>query len=442
MPATETQPTISPTVHFTVLLLTVAFVTAIVLAFLLKIEITARGEGRIVPLTRVQQIQPDTPGKVIAIHVKNGNRVAANSVLIEFDATEATAQLAMLSREMGHLKIERSRLKMLTQVIERLAANKDADAATTVREFTLDNTSTREPSYFEEQKHLLAAEVRELKDKIQQQVSKRNENLKSQAVSRANLEQLEASLPIRQERLKASEQLRQQGAASGTTYLNYLEEFVTLEKQIAVRRSELEEKASHLALIHSETSELLSSSLSRSRQRLAEIETRILAATEELRVAELNLKNKTLVSPVDGIVDGLSVHTIGGVSDTGDELMRIVPDATGLEVEAVFGNEDIGFLRIGQDANLNLTAFPAERFGFLSGKISYVSADAVRQEDGKWGYIVKVSLERNFVHVAGTRYLLQPGMTASIDVITGERRLIGYFFAPIVESVQGSLGER
>lgn len=442
MPATETQPTISPTVHFTVLLLTVAFVTAIVLAFLLKIEITARGEGRIVPLTRVQQIQPDTPGKVIAIHVKNGNRVAANSVLIEFDATEATAQLAMLSREMGHLKIERSRLKMLTQVIERLAANKDADAATTVREFTLDNTSTREPSYFEEQKHLLAAEVRELKDKIQQQVSKRNENLKSQAVSRANLEQLEASLPIRQERLKASEQLRQQGAASGTTYLNYLEEFVTLEKQIAVRRSELEEKASHLALIHSETSELLSSSLSRSRQRLVEIETRILAATEELRVAELNLKNKTLVSPVDGIVDGLSVHTIGGVSDTGDELMRIVPDATGLEVEAVFGNEDIGFLRIGQDANLNLTAFPAERFGFLSGKISYVSADAVRQEDGKWGYIVKVSLERNFVHVAGTRYLLQPGMTASIDVVTGERRLIGYFFAPIVESVQGSLGER
>jgi hemolysin D len=442
MPATETQPTISPTVHITVLLLIAAFVTAIVLAFLLKIEITARGEGRIVPLTRVQQIQPDTPGKVVAIHVKNGNRVAANSVLIEFDATEAAAQLAMLSREMRHLKIERSRLKMLTWVIERLAANKDADAAAAVREFIIDNTSTREPSYFEEQKNLLAAEVRELKDKIQQQVSKRNENLKSQAVSRANLEQLEASLPIRQERLKASEQLRQQGAASGTAYLNYLEEYITLEKQIAVRRSELDEKASHLARIYSETSELLSSSLSRSRQRLAEIESRILAATDELRVANLNLKNKTLVSPVDGIVDGLSVHTIGGVSDTGDELMRIVPYATGLEVEAVFGNEDVGFLQIGQDANLNLNAFPAERFGFLSGKINYVSADAVRQEDGKWGYVVKVTLERNFLDVAGSRYLLQPGMTASIDVVTGERRLIGYFFAPIVESVQGSLGER
>jgi hemolysin D len=436
------QPTVSPTLHITVLLLIAAFVTAIVLAFVLKIEITARGKGRIVPLTRVQQIQPDTPGKVVAIHVKNGDRVAANTVLIEFDATQAAAQLAMLSREMRHLEIERFRLKALTGFIDRLAADDDGDAGTALSEFTGDNISTREPSYFEEQKKLLAAEVGELKDKIRQQFSKRDENLKSQAVSRANLAQIEASLPIRQERLNTSEQLRQQGAASGTSYLNYLEEFVSLEKQIAVRRSELEEKASHLARLSSERSELLSSALSRSRQRLAEIESRMLAATEELRVANLNLKNKTLVAPVDGIVDGLNVHTIGGVSDTGDELMRIVPHAAGLEVEAVFANEDIGFLQIGQDAKLNLAAFPAERFGFLSGKVTYVSADAVRQADDTWGYIVKVSLDRNVLDVAGSQYLLQPGMTASIDVVTGERPLIGYFFAPIVESVQGSLGER
>lgn len=442
MSTKQTQPAVSPTIHFTVLLLIAAFVTAIVLAFVLKIEITARGKGRIVPLTRVQQIQPDTPGKVVAIHVKNGDRVAANTVLIEFDATQAAAQLATLSREMRHLEIERFRLKALTVFIDRLAADDDADAGAALSEFTVDNASTREPSYFEEQKNLLAAEVGELKDKIRQQFSKRDENLKSQAVSRANLEQIEASLPIRQERLNTSEQLRQQGATSGTSYLNYLEEFVSLQKQIAVRRSELEEKASYLARLSSERSELLSSTLSRSRQRLAEIESRMLAATEELRVADLNLKNKTLVAPVDGIVDGLNVHTIGGVSDTGDELMRIVPQAAGLEVEAVFANEDIGFLQIGQDAKLNLAAFPAERFGFLSGKVTYVSADAVRQADDTWGYIVKVSLDRNVLDVASSQYLLQPGMTASIDVVTGERPLIGYFFAPIVESVQGSLGER
>ncbi len=438
----ETQPSVSPTLHMTVLLLIMAFVTALVLAFVMKIEITARGKGRIVPLTRVQQIQPDAPGKVVAIHVKNGDRVTANSVLIEFDPTQAAAEFSTLSREMRHLEIERFRLKALTEFIDRLATDDDADIDTALREFTNDSASTRELSYFQEQRSLLAAEVGELKDKVQQQVARRDENLKSQAVSRANIEQIEASLPIRQERLKTSEQLKQQGAASGTSYLNYLEEFVTLQKQIAIRRSELEEKASQLNRFSSERSELLSSNLSRSRQRRAEIESRMLAATEELRVADLNLKNKTLTAPVDGIVDGLNVHTIGGVSDTGDELMRIVPNTAGVELEAVFANEDIGFLQVGQAAKLNMAAFPAERFGFLSGKVTYVSADAVQQPEDKWGYVVRFSLDETYLDVAGSRYLLQPGMTASIDVVTGERPLIEYFFAPIVESVQGSLGER
>ncbi|WHA43230.1 HlyD family type I secretion periplasmic adaptor subunit [Agrobacterium larrymoorei] len=434
--------TVSPTIHVTVFLLLACFVIALTLAFILDIEITARGKGRIVPLTRVQQIQPDTPGKIVAIHVRNGDRVAAGAVLIEFDQTQAAAEVSMLSRELEHLAIEQRRLQTLAQFIQHFNDTNAVDVEAASREFAADRSLHQGQSYFAEQRSLLVAELNELKAKILQQASKREENLKSQAVIKANIEQLEATLPIREQRLKTSEQLRQQGASSGTSYLNYLEEFVTLQKQATVRRTELEEKASELNRISSEQGELLSTTLSSSTQRRAEIESRLLTATEELRVAELNLRNKTLLSPVNGIVDGLNVHTIGGVSDTGDELMRIVPNTAGIELEAVFSNEDIGFLQVGQTAKLNMSAFPAERFGFITGKVTHVSADAIEQADQKWGYTVRISLDKSDLVVTGSTYQLQPGMTASIDVVTGERPLIGYFFAPIIESIQGSMGER
>lgn len=122
--------------------------------------------------------------------------------------------------------------------------------------------------------------------------------------------------------------------------------------------------------------------------------------------------------------------------------MRIVPANSGIEVEAIFTNNDIGFLARRQPANVNLDAFPAARFGFVKGHVIDVSADATELVPSKWGFVVRIALETPYLDAPLTRQALRPGMTASVDVITGERRLISYFFAPIVETIQGSLGER
>ncbi|MBT6188721.1 MAG: HlyD family efflux transporter periplasmic adaptor subunit [Tateyamaria sp.] len=99
------------------------------------------------------------------------------------------------------------------------------------------------------------------------------------------------------------------------------------------------------------------------------------------------------MSPVDGIIDQLSVYTIGGIVDAGQELMRVVPRDQSYEIEAIFPNTDVGFLAAGQRANIKLDAFPSERFGALAGTISNVSADAVEIDENVFGFVIRIKPE-------------------------------------------------
>ena len=122
--------------------------------------------------------------------------------------------------------------------------------------------------------------------------------------------------------------------------------------------------------------------------------------------------------------------------------MRVVPRDQSYEIEAIFPNTDVGFLTAEQRANIKLDVFPSERFGALAGTISNVSADAVEIDDNVFGFVIRIKPKASYLQTPANQYPLQPGMTSVVDAITGERRIISYFFAPIVKVVQESLGER
>ncbi len=124
--------------------------------------------------------------------------------------------------------------------------------------------------------------------------------------------------------------------------------------------------------------------------------------------------------------------------EAGAELLRIVPDSSSVEFDALFSNQDIGFMAIGQKANIRLDAYPSERFGHVAD----MAADSTEISDGKWGYVVRIFPEAGFIQIGGKRLPLRPGMTATIDVTTENRRIISYFFAPILRTIENALGER
>src|SRR5262245_35544969 len=169
-----------------------------------------------------------------------------------------------------------------------------------------------------------------------------------------------------------------------------------------------------------------------------------------------------LTAPIAGVVQQLAVHTLGGVVTPAQSLLVIVPKAEPLEVEAWVENKDIGFVHVGQLAEIKVAAFPFTRYGTIPAQVRTLSHDAVlpgkdspmpapgrmlssdtaHPENGGPVYAAHVSLERAAIQVEGTPVALTPGMAVTVEIKTGTRRLLEYFLSPVLQAGQESVRER
>jgi hemolysin D len=161
---------------------------------------------------------------------------------------------------------------------------------------------------------------------------------------------------------------------------------------------------------------------------------------------------KRIVSPVAGTVQQLTLHTVGGMIEPGQQLMAIVPDDAGIEIEAMVQNQDIGFVHAGEEAVVKLEAFPFTRYGTVPGELKTVSDDAVSapsQSDGPSSdaqrakgdagasasspvYTARVTLDRTTMNIDGKPVRLEPGMAATVEIKTGKRKLIEFLLSPLM----------
>ena len=175
---------------------------------------------------------------------------------------------------------------------------------------------------------------------------------------------------------------------------------------------------------------------------LADSEKRASGVEQDLIKAEQREKAQRLVSPIDGTVQQLAVHTVGGVVSPAQPLMAIVPDDDVLEVEARLLNSDFGFVKPVQRVEVKLDAFPFTKYGTLPGVLQSVSADSVQDEKLGLIYPIRVKLDRNKVDVDGQPITLAPGMATTVEIKTGSRRLIEFILSPVMRLHQESMRER
>lgn len=162
---------------------------------------------------------------------------------------------------------------------------------------------------------------------------------------------------------------------------------------------------------------------------------------ELAKISDLGEK-MILVSPVDGTVKGLNISTVGGVVSPAEILMEVAPLDERLEVEAFVGNQDIGYVREGQAAEVKVHTFPFTRYGVISARVELVARDATVDEKLGLIYRTRLSLAENVMLVDGGLTPLLPGMAVTAEIATGKRRLIEFFLAPLLKARQESLRER
>lgn len=247
---------------------------------------------------------------------------------------------------------------------------------------------------------------------------------------------------ISRERLAEYEKLIGKGYVSRQEYLARKQELINAERDAELQQHHRTELIAALAAAKEQLAATIADTRKQWLDQQRQARDQIQQSTLDLERAAQRGALMQLRAPVDGTVQQLAVHTIGGVVTPAQTLMAIVPSGVGFEVEAQVLDKDIGFVRQGQRVVVKLETFPYTRFGYLTGTIESVSHDAA--QDDKLGLVfpARIRLDRDTLDIDGTQVRITAGMGVSAEIKTGQRRVIDYLLSPLETHVDEAMRER
>jgi hemolysin D len=280
---------------------------------------------------------------------------------------------------------------------------------------------------------------------------------------RAGVGKLEATIPVLSQKVEIRKYLYDKDLGSKIVWLTDHQELVGMQQEVLVQRSKLQEgEAAVAALV--ETRAQTAAEYRRTRfEELTKAQEKASGLAQDVIKADKRTQLQALVAPVDGVIQQLAVHTVGGVVTPAQQLLVVVPLDSHLEIEAMVSNRDIGFVHEGQSAEIKIDTFSFTRYGLLHGEVINVSQDAITRDkpQDKSGdkvqgtevsssepkgqelsYAARVSLERTQMQVEDKLVNLTPGMAVTVEIKTGSRRIISYLLSPLVRYKQEMLRER
>ena len=389
--------------------------------------------GNLVVQSNVKTVQHPTGGVVAEIAVHNGQRVSRGDLLVHLDATQAQASLQVISKQLDETRARIARLVAERDGLTQIAV--PAELADRAGEDVIKALLTSEQSLFTARGNARRSQIDVFQSRISQlgeqiagldaQVEAKTKQLDLIAGELTGVQELYDKHLVPLARLTALQ--RESARIEG--------ERGQLTSSIAETRSKTgEAQLQILKLEHDFRSDVVKE-LGESQAKEAEFVERSTAARDVLDRIEIR-------APTSGVIQQLSVHSIGGVIRAGDTIMEIVPDLDDLQIEARLPPNDIDQVRMGQSAFVRFSAFNQRVTPQVSGTVSYVSPDTSHDQQTNTSYFtVRVSLpEDERRRLAGLQ--LVPGMPAEVFMQTGSRTMMSYLLKPIADQMRRAFVER
>jgi hemolysin D len=402
------------------------FLCTLIWAAFGRVDIVAVAQGRIIPSGYTKVIQPLELGRVVKIHVADGERVERGDILVELDAEAVGAEQRMYETQIAATQAELGRLQRLLFWLEQ---GREADQGNAQPLSTL-------------QTRLLFARWQEYQSRLEAFDSERRERAAERMAVLQQVRKLEATLPIVSRRASSLEELSNKKFFSQDQYLEVEQTRLEMLHDLASLQDQADELQSAMDGIEAQRGQVRKGFIGDLLQQQHETEKHLAALRQERIKAIARVRAYTLRAPVAGVVQQLTVHTLGAIVTPAQRLLEIVPEQERLEVEALIENRDIGFVHQGQRAEIKVDAFPFTRYGVIDGSLAEISADAVTNEAGELVYKARAVIASPFIRVEEKRVKLVPGMRVTLEVKTGQRRLIDYFLSPLLRYRQESVRER
>jgi hemolysin D len=401
------------------------FVSAVVWAIFGQLDMVAVAQGKIIPSGYSKVIQPLESGVITAIHVRDGQFVKRGDVLIDLNTTVNDADQERVVNEHRAAKIDALRLRTLIAGGNAFAPPDDVN-----------------PQYVALQQQRLRDQFAEFNAKVEaakQVIDQRKAALEG---TKENITRLKATVPIEKERAATYKKLLEDQYVSKMDYLQFEQQRIDREQELAGQKQKLIQDSAALSEAEKNYRALVSEFQRIRQTELSEVEMKAASLSQEVVKAGQKTDFQKLTSPIDGVVQQLAVHTVGGVVTPAQQLLVIVPQESPVEVEAWLENKDIGFVNVGQPVQIKVETFPFTIYGVINGTVVTVSHDAIQQEKGGLVYSTRVSMARGTMQVEEKTVNLTPGMAVTVEVKTGTRRAIEYFLSPLLKSAHESIRER
>lgn len=383
------------------------FLMALVVVLLLwailgEVDIIVNAQGKIIPSERTKTIAAVEVASVRALYVKEGQAVKAGDLLIELDARGSDAEHDKAEGDRQTAQLAAARARALLLALDRL------------RPPRLERIDDLPASRWQEASWHLADQWRDFMAKYDR--------------LNGEIQRYQQALPLVAQRARDYEELARTHDVSQHAWLEKEQQRIDLEGQ-------LNEARNQRAALLAETRKTAQDAMNDANRVMA-------ASGQDARRASVHSELLKLTSPVDGTVQQLTAHTVGGAIPVAQPLMQIVPKQGVVEIEAFIENKDVGFVHEGQPAEVKIDAFEYTKYGTIPAKVSHVSQDAIPDEKKGLIYSVKVELNRSTIWVDGRDIALAAGMSGSVEIKTGTRRVIEYVLSPLIQHGRESLHER
>lgn len=450
----ETPP--SPVRMAMIIGICLLFVVALAWSWFGRIDIVAVANGKIQPAGRVRLVQPIEAGKVLRLHVGNGQLVKKNDVLVELSPDDATADVAAAQGLLRAIVAEIAWRRSFARVIRDRMLVDVPDPAWS--EDIPEDIRGRELRVFRNSLSQLSTTIAALRAQKAQKTAERQKLL-------ATVKSQQAFVKTLQERVDMRETLVKRNAGSRANLIDALERLREQETALTSQSGQIAEAEAAMVVIDREIERNFQAVAADNSQKLSAAERQRDELVQRLVKARSKLSSLIIKAPESGIVQALSINNPGQVVAAGEHIMRIVPADVELEVEAFALNKDIGFIKEGQEAVIKVESFPFTRYGMIEATVTKVARDAVPQPDavqaegnpgqssrplGPGGtqriqnlvFPIIIKPKQRFLVVDGKQVAIGPGMTVSAEIKTGKRRMIEYLFAPLLHTTQEALKER
>ena len=402
----------------------------VIWASLAQVDEVTRGQGKVIPSSKAQIVQSAEPATIDAILVRSGQRVRKGQLLVRLDDTQSAAELGQIAAETRSLEARAARL------------GREGGIGGTASDCT-PGPNGAVPAECAQEAALQQVRQSALRSRLTGLSAAVEQRRREYAEAQATISSLRSSVQLAQNQVDMLTPLAAKSIVPQTELLSAQRELVDLRGRLAAAQQSASRAQAGVNEAQAQASEANFQFRQEALNERSQLSAKIAMNTESLRGAEGRVQRAEIRSPADGVVNDVQVTTIGGFVNAGQKIMQVVPMGEKLLVETRVTPKDIAFIKVGDHANVKVTAYDFSIYGGLSGKVVQVSADSIYDEAAKEAYFtVIIETDKSYLLSAGKQLPITPGMICDAEIITGRKSVLSYLLKPVLKARSEALRER